>query len=119
MFYSLNICKYYKYKIQNYINKKHEWRLCMGSIESMVTLRPAWFGSGSGSSPVRAHYDSSALGLAPAPFLNVLGSRSVRLRDVLSGTDHGSGSDPGSSSMGLIGSRFVQLGLGPSGSSPA
>ena len=38
MFYSLINYKYYKYKIQNYIIKKHEWRLCMGSLESMITV---------------------------------------------------------------------------------
>ena len=32
----LNNCKYYKYKIQNHINKKHEWRFCMGSLEPMA-----------------------------------------------------------------------------------
>ncbi len=36
MFYNVfNNCKYYKYKIQNYINSKHEWRFCMGSLEPM------------------------------------------------------------------------------------
>ena len=37
MFIELNNCKYYKYNIQNYINKKHEWRFCMGSLKPMVS----------------------------------------------------------------------------------
>ena len=57
--------------------------------------------------------------LAPVLFSSVLGSRSVRLGDALSGTDpQWSGSNPGSSSMGLIGSRSVRLRHSPSGSSP-
>ena len=43
MFYNvLNNCKYYTYIIQNYINKKHEWRLCMGSLESMIVYLKCW-----------------------------------------------------------------------------
>jgi hypothetical protein len=73
--------------------------------------------SGSGSGPVTVWLGSSASGPAPAQVRRVWNSRSVRLGDVLSGSDpHGTGSDPGSSSMGLVGSRSVRLGLATSGS---
>ncbi len=73
-----------------------------------------------GSGPAQAHYKSSVMGSAPVPFHSVQGSFSVRLGNVLSGTDpHGSGYDPVSMSMGLVGSRSVRLGYDPSGSGPS
>ena len=68
--------------------------------------------SGSGSGP--GWLGSSASGPAPAQVRRVWNSRSVRLGDVLSGAGprcRGSSSDPGSSSVGLVGSRSVRLGL--------
>jgi hypothetical protein len=94
--------------------------LLLDGSPSMSESHSGWPVRGSSSGQVRAPYDSSALGLAPFLFRSVLGFRSVRLGDVLSGTKpQGSGSDPGSSSMGLIGSRSVRLGHGLTGSNPS
>jgi hypothetical protein len=90
----------------------------MGLVGSRsVRLRLVTSGSGSGSGPVWR--GSSVSGSAPAKARRVWNSLSVRLGDVLSGSGpQGPGSDPGPSSMGLVGSRSVRLRLVTSGSRP-
>jgi len=81
----------------------------MGLVGSS-SVRLGFATSGSGSGPVWR--GSSVSGSAPAKAHRVWNSLSVRLGDVLSGSGpQGQGSDPGPSSMGLVGSRSVRLRL--------
>ncbi len=90
---------------------------CLLPDGSPSTSEQHWYGRRSGSGPARAQFDNSVVGPAPVPVRSVWGSRSVRLEAVLSSScPHGTGSDPDSSSMGLVGSCSVRLELAASGS---